>query len=161
MADLPANQSRFELAIDGVHAPLHVLRFSGEEALSAPFRFVIGLASPDPALNFARVIDHPALLTIHADGPPRLVHGIVERFTQGEPGQRFTLYELDLVPAIRRLHWRHDCRIFQHLSVPDIVAQGNAEEFSVSRAGQDAPPFSSASALENEGTRRPRRRVPC
>ena len=83
MADLPANRSRFELATDGVSAPLRVLRLSGDEALSQPFRFRLQLACEAPALDCAAIIDRNTLLTMQADGPARQVHGIVERFARG------------------------------------------------------------------------------
>lgn len=121
MADLPAHTSRFELSVAGVSAKLRVLRFRGEEALSRPFRYRLELACEDPALDFAQVIDKSAVLGILAGGPTRYVHGIVDRFEQGEPGQRFTLYQMELVPAIWRMYYRHNCRIFQEMSAPDII----------------------------------------
>lgn len=123
MADLPAHTSRFELAVSGVSTKLKVLRFRGEEALSRPFRYRLEIACEDPSLDFAQFVDKAAVLGILAGGPVRYVHGIIDRFEQGEPGRRFTLYQMELVPAIWRLSYRHNCRIFQQKSAPDIIKQ--------------------------------------
>ncbi|KAA6184099.1 hypothetical protein F2Q65_13585 [Thiohalocapsa marina] len=37
----------------------------------------------------------------------------------------------------------------------------NAEQISISRAGQEAPPFLAAQAAENEAIRKPRFRIAC
>jgi len=47
----------------------------------------------------------------------------VHQAAQGESGQRLTRYRLTLVPQLAYLAHRTNQRIFQHLSVPQIVAQ--------------------------------------
>lgn len=120
----PANTSRFAFTVEGLEPELRVVGFSGREALSEPFRFDLDLASADDAIAFAAVIDHPATLQIIGqDGGRRYVNGIVSRFEQGEAGARFCLYHAQLVPALWRLGHRHNCRIFQDQSVPEIIEQ--------------------------------------
>ncbi|EKO3601323.1 type VI secretion system tip protein VgrG, partial [Vibrio metschnikovii] len=50
------------------------------------------------------------------------VHGIVRQFSQGDIGHRHTFYGLTLVPALERLSLRHNSRIFQRQTAPDIIA---------------------------------------
>ncbi|WP_306332053.1 contractile injection system protein, VgrG/Pvc8 family, partial [Vibrio injensis] len=49
-------------------------------------------------------------------------HGIVRQFSQGNIGHRHTFYGLTLVPALERLSLRHNSRIFQRQTAPDIIA---------------------------------------
>ncbi|PKL95003.1 MAG: type VI secretion system tip protein VgrG, partial [Gammaproteobacteria bacterium HGW-Gammaproteobacteria-9] len=51
------------------------------------------------------------------------IHGLVHQAAQGESGQRLTRYRLTLVPQLAYLAHRTNQRIFQHMSVPQIVAQ--------------------------------------
>lgn len=123
MALLPADTSRFELAIAGLDAQLRVVRFSGREELSRPFAFRIEVACEERELDFAQAIDHSAVLGLVRDGEMRYVNGIVSRFEQGEAGTRFATYRLEIVPKIWRMKYRQTCRIFQDQSVPEIVAK--------------------------------------
>ncbi|KUO25532.1 type IV secretion protein Rhs, partial [Vibrio cholerae] len=50
------------------------------------------------------------------------VHGIVRAFSQGDIGHHHTFYELTLVPALERLSLRHNSRIFQKQTVPEILS---------------------------------------
>ncbi|HDZ9338558.1 TPA: type VI secretion system tip protein VgrG, partial [Vibrio cholerae] len=50
------------------------------------------------------------------------VHGIVRAFSQGDIGHHHTFYELTLVPALERLSLRHNSRIFQKQTVPEIIS---------------------------------------
>jgi len=122
--DLPAaNASRFEFAIAGLERELKVLRLAGHEALSRPFLFQLDLAAEDESIDFAQVIDRPATLTLIGQDGRRHINGIVHAFSQGEPGQRFCLYQAELVPTLWRLTHRHTCRIFQQRSAPEIITQ--------------------------------------
>lgn len=53
----------YRLAIHGLVAPLSVFSFSGEEALSAPYRFVVEFTSDIPAMATAMVLGKRAQLT--------------------------------------------------------------------------------------------------
>ncbi|MGX8977873.1 type VI secretion system tip protein TssI/VgrG, partial [Pseudomonas aeruginosa] len=50
------------------------------------------------------------------------VHGLVYGAAQGDAGKRLTRYRLTLVPHLAYLAQRNNQRIFQHLTVPQIVA---------------------------------------
>jgi len=123
MSALPANVSRFEVTVGGLDSEIRVLAFSGREEMSRPFVCDLQIASEDDSIDFDQVIDKAAVLGFIRDGEMRYVNGIVTRFEQGELGARFALYYMQIMPKIQRLAFRHNCRIFQDKSAPDIIKQ--------------------------------------
>jgi type VI secretion system secreted protein VgrG len=107
--------------IDGLGCDLRVIRFEGHEGLSRLFQFEIDVASPIGDLDHEDVVGKPALLCFRAGDELRRVHGIVESFEQGDESKKLTAYRAVLVPSVFRLRYRRDSRIFQALSVPDIL----------------------------------------
>ncbi|MEF1205859.1 contractile injection system protein, VgrG/Pvc8 family, partial [Photobacterium damselae] len=62
-------------------------------------------------------------MTVWQDGEKQQSwQGIVSRFIQSDVGHHHAFYEVSLVPPIARLALRQNNRIFQHQSVPDIIA---------------------------------------
>jgi type VI secretion system secreted protein VgrG len=121
---MPDLIDRFLFEVQGLSQTLRVARFAGQEGLSELFHFELILMSEEGALSFNDVIAQPALMTMRADDDhPRLVHGIVSRFEQGDMGKRLTAYRLTLVPKAWKLQHRFDCRIFQELTAPEIIEQ--------------------------------------
>ena len=57
----------------------------------------------------------------HRDGTKRSFCGIVNRFSQGDRDIRFTYYYATIVPRIWILTQKSQSRIFQHITVPDIL----------------------------------------
>lgn len=117
----PANQPHFQLAVSGLDLDLQVLAFQGREAISQPFSFTVELVSERPALDLESLLHRPAFLSLAASGEG--VHGLVQQIAQGESGKRLTRYRLTLAPQLARLAQRTDQRIFQRLSVPQILAR--------------------------------------
>lgn len=118
---MPEHSDHFLFEIEGLDSALRVARFAGTEAVSELFRFDLTIVSEDPAISFESVIGKPALLTLLGQDEPRYVHGMVARFEQGDAGKKHTAYRVTIVPKPWRLLHRHDCRIFQELSAPDII----------------------------------------
>ncbi len=116
-----ANETHFSLTLEGVEHDLQVLAFSGREAISQPYRFDLELVSELPDLDLQALLHKPAFLAF--DPAAMGIHGLVHRIAQGESGKRLTRYRLTLVPQLAYLAHRTNQRIFQHLSVPQIVAQ--------------------------------------
>jgi len=116
-----ANETHFSLTLEGVEHDLQVLAFSGREAISQPYRFDLELVSEHPDLDLESLLHRPAFLALSSDGSG--IHGLVHQAAQGESGKRLTRYRLTLVPQLAYLAHRTNQRIFQHLSVPQIVAQ--------------------------------------
>ncbi len=122
MPALPANVERFLFEVSGCDEELHVIRFKGREALSRLFRVELELAAEDAELDFEQFVGKAGVLTLlEEEEEPRYFHGVVSRFEQWETGIRLTTYHVTLEPKIRYLEHRHNCRIFQHKNVQDIV----------------------------------------
>ncbi|ESR00759.1 type IV secretion protein Rhs [Stutzerimonas chloritidismutans AW-1] len=117
----PANQAHFTLSLEGVEHDFKVLQFQGREAISQPYRFDLELVSEHPDLDLESLLHRPAFLAFAPDGSG--IHGLVHQAAQGESGKRLTRYRVTLVPQLAYLAHRTNQRIFQHLSVPQIVAQ--------------------------------------
>ncbi|VEF13903.1 type VI secretion system tip protein TssI/VgrG [Stutzerimonas stutzeri] len=117
----PANQAHFTLSLEGMEHDFKVLEFQGREAISQPYRFDLELVSERPDLDLESLLHRPAFLSFAPDGSG--IHGLVHQAAQGESGKRLTRYRLTLVPQLAYLAHRTNQRIFQHLSVPQIVAK--------------------------------------
>lgn len=124
MAPLAANATRFTFSTPQLAADeFEVVSFVGREAISQPFRFELELISLNPSVPFSDLVDQPATLGMWGDGGALPVHGIVVDFEQGGPVGDYFGYRAVLVPRLWRLSLTHQSRIFQELSVPDIVEQ--------------------------------------
>ena len=115
----------FELRIGALGAPeLTVLSLRGEEAISQLFLFDVIVRTENDLLAYqADMLGEPATLTMSiADEAPRVVHGIVSTLEdQGwlpHDGRRF---RVRVTPRMELLRWRQNSRIFQDLSLVDIV----------------------------------------
>jgi len=101
-----------------------VTGMTGTEELSQPFHFTLDLVSDRPRVDATALLGKPALLAIAGAGDSeRLVHGLVSRFRRVGAGTALTAYQLELVAWPWMLSLSTDCRIFQKMSVPDIVSQ--------------------------------------
>ncbi|SEM85949.1 Rhs element Vgr protein [Pseudomonas sp. ok272] len=118
---MPANQSRFTLTLEGAQDQLKVLGFTGRETISQPYRFDLELVSDRPDLDLDALLHRQAFLGFGDAGAG--VHGQVYRVAQGDSGHRQTHYHLSLVPRLAYLSGQIDQRIFQGLSVPQIIEQ--------------------------------------
>jgi type VI secretion system secreted protein VgrG len=106
-----------------------VVRFDGADALSELFEYELELVSENHEVPFDAIVGKPVALTIRGklvddvrQGESH-VHGIASRFEQGPIGTRLSTYYLTLVPRFWTLQNRIDTRVFQELTVPQIVKQ--------------------------------------
>lgn len=118
-----ASEADFLFTANEYDGEFRVLRFNGIEAISEPFRYSLRLATQDSEIDFDTIVGKEALLSIYGEVGERYVHGIVSKLTQGGTGNRYTIYNLELVPSIWLLSMRYDCRIFQDMNVQDIIDQ--------------------------------------
>jgi type VI secretion system secreted protein VgrG len=96
--------------------------FHGEERISGLFHFSLDMQSEEKSLDFAQVVGKGATVKAElADGTFRYIHGIVGRFVQAGADARFTTYYAELHPWLWLLTMSVDCRIYQNMTVPDIV----------------------------------------
>ena len=102
---------------------LMLLRVSGEEGISTPFRFTLWILAPeDQPIVAADVLRTPITATIQLpDGGERELTGLVSRFTQLGCTEKLVTYRAEIVPWLWFLSQMSDCRIFQHLTVPEIL----------------------------------------
>jgi len=104
-------------------AAFDVIEFTLDEALSETYRLSVELSSFDPAVDFGVVLDQSASFTIwRGDVAVRHVHGVVTEFEQAGTGFRRTRYRAVLEPSLARAALCSDWRIYQQLSVPEIMA---------------------------------------
>ncbi|EKO3431983.1 type VI secretion system tip protein VgrG [Vibrio fluvialis] len=124
---------KYQFHVEGLEDDTLVVRgFDGQETLSSEringqlchgFRYQLELASRLANLTPEMVVDKVADLTLYRDDMlVQRVNGIVRRFTQGNTGHHHTFYSLTLVPALERLSLRHNSRIFQLNTVPEILS---------------------------------------
>lgn len=96
--------------------------FHGEEALSRPFHLTLELRSERPDVDFSQVVGRGAGITVRLEGGgERHLHGIVTRFVQAGTFDDFTRYIAELRPWPWLLTLSRDSRIFQNLSVPQLL----------------------------------------
>ena len=111
---------------------LLIEEMSGHEAVSELFEFRLRLLSEHDDIDPRKIIGKWAILRIESWDSSHMAgerhwNGYVSRFSQtgrapsadGE-GDLYT-YECDIVPWFWMLTQHEDCRIFQNLSVPDII----------------------------------------
>jgi type VI secretion system secreted protein VgrG len=97
--------------------------FSGREEMSRLFRYQLELLSENYAITAPEIVGQGITFSVnHFDTPQRFFHGIVSRFTAGGRHFRgFRTYRAEVVPWLWFLTRTANCRIFQKMSVPDII----------------------------------------
>ena len=101
-----------------------VYSFEGIEEVNEPYQFTIELVSRSANVEINSLLCKPALLSIlDRSGAERLVHGLIRQMEQLHTGNRFTHYRVVLVPRLWYLHQIIDHRIFQNLTVIEIIQQ--------------------------------------
>lgn len=108
------------LLIEKVHA---------REGLSQLFRFEFELVHEENEIGYEPTIVDPQevlgqpmnVRAIQADGATRYFDGICIEFRQGDRNSRFSTYRAEVVPHVWLLTQNSQCRIFQNMSVPDVL----------------------------------------
>jgi type VI secretion system secreted protein VgrG len=106
-------------------------RVAGFEALSEPFHFRLDLlAGGGSSVDFGDILGQKVTVSVVLDdGSTRSINGVVAAFTEAEQvagvlgDATYLRYRADVVPAFRLLERNVRSRIFQQLSVPDILKQ--------------------------------------
>lgn len=103
------------------------LRFrsmAGQEEVSRPFEYQVIAISEDPALSADELLGSSAAVSLECgDEGPRWFHGLISAFgIEGVDG-RYYSYRLTLRPSLWLLTRSSDLRIFQEMSVPDIISE--------------------------------------
>jgi type VI secretion system secreted protein VgrG len=114
-------------------------KFSGAETLSKPFEFHVTLLSTDFDIDLKSLLRTSATVAlVLVDGTKRYFNTVIHSIMQGQedsdveggndmgighPAHELATYEAILVPKLWFLSLNSDCKIFQNMSVPDIVAK--------------------------------------
>lgn len=105
-------------------------RISANEGLSQLFQIDVELlreeneAGATPTfISPNEMIGQPVTITIHQseDHAERTFRGIINRFSRGDRSTRFSYYYATIVPNVWVLTQNVQSRIFQHITVPDIL----------------------------------------
>src|ERR1700744_1480807 len=97
--------------------------FSGEEAISQPFKFQLDLmAERKTKVSFDLILGQNVTVEMKLlTGEKRYFNGLVKEFRQGGRDTDFVSYTAEIVPNLWLLTKRTRSRIFQHITVPDIL----------------------------------------
>ena len=99
---------------------------TGNECISRLFSYELELLAHDnDSISFSDIVGQKVSISIQLpDTTPRYISGYVSRFSQGETDKRlFTHYRAQVVPWLWFLTRQSDCRIFQKMTVPDIITK--------------------------------------
>jgi type VI secretion system secreted protein VgrG len=106
--------------------------FNGEEGISRLFQFGLTMYSENRSIAFDSIVGKKATVTVYLpDRSKRYFNGIISSFSQGGSSQleggttpvNLISYYATFVPWLWNLTRTTDCRIFQNMSVPDIIAK--------------------------------------
>jgi type VI secretion system secreted protein VgrG len=124
---LPYSQAGRPLRVDTPLGPdvLLLVGLDGFEAISELFSFRLEMLAPSaPAVLFDELLAQPISVTLEPDSlTPRWFHGVARSVTQGRLDEQFVGFEMELAPKFWLWTQRSQSRIFQQLSVPDILKQ--------------------------------------
>ena len=98
----------------------------GSEAMSGLFSFELDLLLDlqmhrSSEVKAEDLLGRKITITLALKTGERYFNGIVKRLVQGHRDERFQYYHMEVVPWSWLLTLKSDCRIFQDLSVPQIV----------------------------------------
>lgn len=119
------NQPHYELQLGEIdEGVLRVLSFEGEEAISRPFEYRIGLLSDDAEVDPDKILNKAATFVVNrGDGDPVKIHGIISEFEQRGKTSRYVSYDAVLVPRLWRLGLTYRSEIYQGMTVQKLVIQ--------------------------------------
>ena len=125
--NIAADIEHFIFEPEGADLPdFIVLEFSGHEGISQLTHFDIRLLARDQEIDFEAILNKRASLRIWSwedDDYVRVYHGIISSFQQIDQSEGYASYHVTLVPCLWRLTLNYQSRIFQEMSVPDIIEQ--------------------------------------
>jgi len=124
-----------ELSLASGQSDVHVRQFAVRESVSKTFTVDILFRSPNHSLDLGAIVGEAASFKVNAgyahvkDGGQRTWNGIVSNAEQleviqdqdGAPGH--STYTVQIVPKLWLLNHRRGNRIFQLLTIPDIITK--------------------------------------
>lgn len=115
-----AEREHAALQIDG--APLEVVSLAGREGISQLFAYEVLCAASAEGPSPGSCVGAPAVITLFDGfGAERSIHGIVTEASLRVSDDRRAILAVTLRPGLYALSLGRDSRVFQDLTVPDIV----------------------------------------
>jgi type VI secretion system secreted protein VgrG len=106
------------------------VELTAEERISEPFKFEVYAISQHGVVDPTAVLYHPACVKLQANGQlVRYFHGVVRSLTAegsirgGSQAGDYQMYRMTLVPLFWFLNQTVDCRVFQNVTVVDVLTQ--------------------------------------
>ncbi|MCA9685275.1 MAG: type VI secretion system tip protein VgrG, partial [Myxococcales bacterium] len=113
---------RFESEVDAeVHWEVSGLLLT--ERLDSPYRLRVALRTDDPMAEALNMLGHSVTVSVERGPVSRDFHGIVESVEDGSTEDGHSIAALEIVPALVALSHRRTSRIFQEMSVTDVLQQ--------------------------------------
>lgn len=98
--------------------------YTGQESISKMFSFSLELLSENASISFDQIVGQRVGISINQPGDDkRYINGFVSRFCQSGGDSRFTHYQAEVVPWSWFLTRSAACRIFQNMTVPEIISK--------------------------------------
>ena len=120
----------FVLSFDSKEKSLDVRKFSASEAMNTPFEVQVFARSPNAFLDLESLVGKPAGLLVHQEpmAEPRAWTGVISHAEQLQiEDAGLSTYFFVISPTIWMLKKRTGNRIFEHVTIPQIVTQILAE----------------------------------
>lgn len=95
--------------------------FIGRDEVSRCFAFTVGFISPDENVDALKLLGKPLSVEGESGDKKRWFSGLVTDFRLTRIEERFAYYEAEVRPWLWLLGNSTDCRIFQNMSVVEIV----------------------------------------
>ncbi|MBK8916159.1 MAG: type VI secretion system tip protein VgrG [Phycisphaerales bacterium] len=96
----------------------------GVEEISRLFTYQVRMISERERIEPAEIVGKNVTIVLRdVDDEPRYLNGFVRHFVNRGRGDRATTYYAEVVPWLWFLTRRSDCRIFQNMTVPQIVQE--------------------------------------
>jgi type VI secretion system secreted protein VgrG len=115
-----SNTPTFTLSIEGHERnQWQVFAFDAEEALSQPFKITVDAVTEKPPQALQDLLHKQAYLSFGDQG----LHGHIHSIQQGKIGTRLSHYQLQIVPYLAYLQHASDRRIFQKMTVAQIISE--------------------------------------
>lgn len=102
---------------------LLLIRLNGDEEISRLFCYRLDLLAVNgTSIPFEQLLGQDISVRLNtADGTPRYVSGICSQVAQAGRDETFTSYRMEVVPKLWLLTHNIQSRIFQQITVPDIL----------------------------------------
>ncbi|HIB6174354.1 TPA: type VI secretion system Vgr family protein [Klebsiella variicola subsp. variicola] len=113
-------QPRYLLEINDSAVKPDVLNFTGREALSEPFSWDIEFTTPQARITPEQILLKYATLRMRSG---KAVHGIITHLKWLSTTADQSHYQVVLSARLALLQRTRQCRVFQNLSVPEVVEQ--------------------------------------